>query len=39
MDEALEKAKKIAGSYRPSGDDENEEVDQRLDIAEILADN
>jgi hypothetical protein len=27
MDEALEKAKKIAGSYRPSGDDENEEID------------
>jgi hypothetical protein len=39
MNEALEKTKRIAGSYRPSGDDDNEEVEYRLDIAEILADN
>ena len=40
MNEALEKTKKIAGSYRPStGDDNDDEVEHRLDIAEIIADN
>lgn len=41
MQEALDKAKKVAGSYKPSTEDadEDEEVEQRLDIAELIADN
>lgn len=41
MTQALEQAKKVAGGYRPStGDDDQEEYgEKRLDIEEILADN
>ena len=40
MDDALERAKQIAGGYRPSSGYEGEdEVEHRLDIAEIIADN
>ena len=41
MNQALEKTKKIAGSYRPSTEqnDDDDEVEQRLDIEEIIADN
>ena len=39
MAEALERTKRIAGSYKPSGEDENEDTDVRLDIAEIITDN
>lgn len=41
MNEALEKTKKIAGSYRPSAEDDEDDdnVEQRIDIAEIIADN
>ena len=41
MNQALEKTKKIAGSYRPSTEqnDDDDEAEQRLDIEEILADN
>ncbi len=40
MHEALDKAKKVAGSYKPSDENaEDDEVEERLDIAELIADN
>ena len=40
MQEALDKARKVAGSYKPSGEDADEDdVEQRIDIAELIADN
>ncbi len=40
MQEALDKAKKVAGSYKPSDENaEGDEVEERLDIAELIADN
>ncbi len=40
MQEALDKAKQVAGSYKPSDENaEDDEVEERLDIAELIADN
>ena len=40
MHEALDKAKIVAGSYKPSNENaEDDEVEERLDIAELIADN
>lgn len=39
MAEALERTKRIAGSYKQSGEDDREDTDLRLDIAEIITDN
>ena len=40
MQEALDKARQVAGSYKPSGGDADEDdVEQRIDIAELIADN
>lgn len=40
MEEALDKAKKIASGYKPSDEDaDHDEVEERIDIAELIADN
>ena len=39
MADALERTKRIAGSYKPSGEDDDEDTDVRFDIAEIITDN
>jgi hypothetical protein len=39
MQEQLEATKKLVGTYKPSTEDENPIVEERLDIAEIITDN
>lgn len=39
MNEELDRTKKIAGTYKQSAQDEEPELDERHDLAEIIADN